>query len=171
MAANDNWCMNVGGRIFGPYNTAQMQSFVGQKRLAYHSLVAPAGSRDFRPALQFPELRPFFKTKAQAEGASARPKARGRPLLVIFSTEHASEDASSSVLSAFDEVLPLSPTAYLLRTEHTAEAVRDALARKLPSTERALVLAAGKGPAAGHGISLNEHDQIASMLGRDEAAP
>jgi hypothetical protein len=169
--------MNVEGRIYGPYSTAQMAAFVLEKRLAYHSLVAPAGSRDFRPALQFTELRDLFKggkTRAPGDPEAPRQPERqdtarvstepsGDPLLVIFGSEAAAERAVSQ-FGALAAALPLSATAFLLRSPKGADGVRDDLARTLPSTERALVFACAGQPASCHGVSLEEHDRIANIL-------
>ena len=166
MNRSESWCMNVAGRIFGPYTSTQMGRFVEERRLAYHSLVAPAGSRDFRPAMQFSELRSFFRTKNSEPSGSEDGEKIGRAsaLLVILGTDNPETQAAHRMVSQISGVIPLSTTSYLIKTSRSAEAMRDELAALLPSSERALVFACGPSPAACHGVSLDEHDRIARLV-------
>lgn len=159
--ATENWCMKVGGKIYGPYPTAQMAGFVAEKRLAYHSMVAPAGSRDFRQALQFEELRPLFRKQGSAQAAAA---GNLRTNLVILAGDQSAAGPASEVLGQQAEARPLSGSVYLIRGAATADELRDQLARVLPSTERAMVLALEGGTIATHGVALNEHETLAAIL-------
>lgn len=152
--------MNVDGRIYGPYSTDQMKAFVAQKRLAYHSLVAPAGSGDFRPALQHPELKPLFS--AQRTPAAARGPADEGARLVVFGSE-AGARAAADALDEARSVHPLSASAFLVVTTRTTEELRDRISRHLPSTERLIVLNAGS-EVASHGVSLTEHQGVSEAL-------
>ncbi len=169
MKPTATWCMNVSGRIFGPYDTDQMGRFISEKRLAYHSLVAPAGSRDFRPALQFPELRNLFKPKsAEERGAEARAHANAhaaKSFLIIFGSEMGGAERASRLYTSLPEVIPLSATTWLVQSDRSAEDLRDELSRLLPSTERAVVIACSSQAPACHGVSLEEHERIAHTLG------
>lgn len=163
MADSDNWCMNVDGRVYGPYSHAQMREFVAERRLAYHSLVAPAGSRDFRPALQFPELKPLFSASAGAHESSGASAATGGPLLVIFEHEGVYRQGAG-VLSDCPALIQLSATAALVRGPISAEALRDRLSTVVPNTERVHVFPCAEAAAACHGVSLDEHERIAKLM-------
>ncbi|MEM6746695.1 MAG: GYF domain-containing protein [Pseudomonadota bacterium] len=167
MKPTATWCMNVSGRIFGPYDTDQMGRFISEKRLAYHSLVAPAGSRDFRPALQFPELRNLFKPKSADErGAEARVHSHAtKSFLIIFGSEMGGAERASRLYTSLPEVIPLSATTWLVQSERSADDLRDELARLLPSTERAVVIACSSQAPACHGVSLEELERITKALG------
>jgi len=173
--------MNISGRIFGPYDTDQMGRFISEKRLAYHSLVAPAGSRDFRPALQFPELRNLFKPKSADEpGGEARsngqanapakapvtaPARATKSFLIVFGSEMRGAERASRLSTSLPSVTPLSATTWLVQSDRSAEDLRDELGRLLPSTERALVIACSSQAPACHGVSLEEHERISQALG------
>ncbi|MEM1409947.1 MAG: DUF4339 domain-containing protein [Pseudomonadota bacterium] len=167
MAHNDHWCMNVEGKVYGPYSTVQMRGFVEEKRLAYHSLVAPAGSRDFRPALQFPELKPFFGRSTAAAGFvdedTVDSGRAGNPLLVIFENESVYRKGAG-VLSELEAMLQLSASAALVRSAVSAEALRDRLAKVVPNTERVHVFPCATSAAACSGVSLDEHERIAKLI-------
>lgn len=163
MAGTDHWCMNVEGKVYGPYNADQMRSFVEERRLAYHSLVAPAGSRDFRPALQFSELKPLFSRGRVAEDAVPTSAGRGGALLVVFGSEQA-YPLGAGVLSDLEAVMQLSGSAALVHTAISAEALRDRLSAAIPNTERVLVFPCGDSAAACYGVSLEENERIAKLI-------
>ncbi|MEI9993689.1 MAG: DUF4339 domain-containing protein [Rhizomicrobium sp.] len=71
----DTWTISVSGHTYGPYSLQQMQSFVAEGRLAAHSLAAPTGETQFRPAGSFPELLRLF---APAPTAGPTPSATGK---------------------------------------------------------------------------------------------
>lgn len=155
----ENWCMKVGDRIYGPYPTEKLRSFVTEKRLAYHSLVAPAGSRNFRSALQFAELRPLF-----GEREDTKQKIGSQVHLVLFGSRDVAIGAAHEVLSPMGVASPLTGTAYLLRSDTSAEDLRDALASALPNTERAIVITPKEATVASHGVSLAEHETLKRAL-------
>ncbi|GGY44634.1 hypothetical protein [Parvularcula lutaonensis] len=158
--ATENWCMSVGGRIYGPYPTSQMASFVAEKRLAYHSLVAPAGSRDFRQALQFDELRPLF----QSGPASASLGGSLRACLVIFADGRAAEGNAAEILGRFADSRALSGSVYLVRGELDAESLRAELAQAVRGGERLMVIGLDSGDFASQGVALTEHETLAALF-------
>src|SRR5262245_7239360 len=54
------WNINVSGRVYGPFTSERMRSFVGEGRLAPHSLVARDGSSDWHEARDEPEFTEVF---------------------------------------------------------------------------------------------------------------
>jgi hypothetical protein len=67
------WTINVSGRVYGPFTSERMRSFVGEGRLAPHSLVARDGSTDWREAREEPEFSDVFANRGtQPSPALAR---------------------------------------------------------------------------------------------------
>ncbi|MEM1381799.1 MAG: GYF domain-containing protein [Pseudomonadota bacterium] len=163
MVNSDNWCMNVEGKVYGPYSAEQMRGFVEERRLAYHSLVAPAGSRDFRPALQFSELKPLFSRSSQAVDAVTTTPRTGQPLIIVFGSDAAYRQGAG-VLSDLEAVMQLSGSAALVHTAMSAEALRDRMSKAIPNTERVLVFPCAESTAACYGVSLEEHERIAKLI-------
>lgn len=157
----ENWCINAQDKIYGPYTTEKMAELAAQKRLAYHSMVAPAGSRDFRPALQHSELRPLFGGQGQT-----LPDTDGNVAthLILFGDASNAATRASDLLAKLPESRALTATAYLAKTSLTAEQIRDQLAGVLPSTERAIVMTLRDAQAASHGVGLTEHEDIRALL-------
>ena len=54
------WNINVSGRVYGPFTSERMRSFVGEGRLAPQSLVARDGSSDWHEARDEPEFTDVF---------------------------------------------------------------------------------------------------------------
>ena len=60
MLTADNWCVKVHDRVYGPYSSQQLRKFAHEGRLAGWSLIAPAGSRDWREARRENAFASFF---------------------------------------------------------------------------------------------------------------
>lgn len=70
------WTINVSGRIYGPFTSDRMRGFVGEGRLAPHSLVAREGSSDWHEARDEPEFSDVFAYRVTAPSVPApEPKA------------------------------------------------------------------------------------------------
>jgi hypothetical protein len=65
------WNINVSGRVYGPFTSERMRSFVGEGRLAPHSLVARDGSSDWHEARDEPEFSDIFTQRSNLAPAVA----------------------------------------------------------------------------------------------------
>lgn len=65
------WTINVSGRVYGPFTSDRMRGFVGEGRLAPHSLVAREGSSDWHEARDDPEFSDVFSNRGHAPSAPA----------------------------------------------------------------------------------------------------
>jgi hypothetical protein len=162
--------MNSGDRTYGPYDLQTLAAFVAQKRLAHQTLVAPEGSHDFRPALQYPELRRLFGGAAAASpeappASRAGKEAEGQAHLVVFARESEATGRAVQILLKEPSCHELSATCVLVRLPCTADELRDRISKQLPSTERALVLTVAGCAVASHGIGLAEHEDIRTLIG------
>jgi len=72
------WTINVSGRVYGPFTSERMRSFVGEGRLAPHSLVAREGSADWHEARDEPEFSDIF-TQRGSPATAAAPAAPAAP--------------------------------------------------------------------------------------------
>lgn len=73
----DNWCIKSNNRIYGPYSSTDLRKFAHEGRFAAWSVIAPAGSRDWREARQEPAFAHFFGHADAANTAHAFGKAAG----------------------------------------------------------------------------------------------
>jgi uncharacterized protein DUF4339 len=65
------WTINVSGRVYGPFTSERMRSFVSEGRLAPHSLVAREGSSDWHEARDEPEFSDVFSNRAPGPSTTA----------------------------------------------------------------------------------------------------
>jgi hypothetical protein len=65
------WSINVSGRVYGPFTSERMRGFVGEGRLAPHSLVAREGTDDWHEAREEPEFSDVFKERGRAAAPEA----------------------------------------------------------------------------------------------------
>lgn len=68
----DNWCIKANERVYGPYSSRDLKKFAHEGRFAAWSMIAPAGSRDWREARDEPAFAAFFGF-AEASANGARP--------------------------------------------------------------------------------------------------
>jgi GYF domain 2 len=73
------WSINVSGRVYGPFTSDRMRSFVGEGRLAPHSLVAREGSTDWHEAREEPEFSDVFAQRGQPAPATAASAPKPEP--------------------------------------------------------------------------------------------
>ena len=77
------WSINVSGRVYGPFTSERMRGFVGEGRLAPHSLVAREGTDDWHEAREDPEFSDVFRDRgrtATPEAPAASPAPQQQPM-------------------------------------------------------------------------------------------
>jgi hypothetical protein len=101
----DNWCIKANERVFGPYTSEQLRKFAHEGRFAATSLIAPAGSRDWREARYENAFASFFGAANDAppsrSGEPRRPKAFGHAVANNSNTE---QSGPSNFVLVFDVV-------------------------------------------------------------------
>ena len=152
-----SWIMSVGGRTYGPYTAAQMQSFAVEGRLAGHSLVARSEGGQFGPASQDPDLGFLFQPAqpaprmqkdptfgddaprafGQAEGpASTEPS----HFLIVADMKSGSIALLEEEIFHLGPAYAVMPQAWILTCELPMGAVRNTLVQKLGKLDVLLVV-------------------------------
>jgi hypothetical protein len=75
----DNWCIKSNDRVYGPYSSNDLRKFAHEGRFASWSLVAPAGSSDWKEARQEPTFAQFFGFSAEAANERSFGKLKQSP--------------------------------------------------------------------------------------------
>jgi len=75
----DNWCIKSNDRVYGPYSSNDLRKFAHEGRFASWSLVAPAGSADWKEARQEPTFAQFFGFSADAANERSFGKLKQSP--------------------------------------------------------------------------------------------
>jgi hypothetical protein len=109
----DNWCIKSNDRIYGPYSSRDLRKFAHEGRFAAWSVIAPAGSRDWREARNEPTFAHFFGLADAANTAHVFGKADS-----ANSEAAAANDSADTVDRAPKRARPL---AHAARSPQTAE--------------------------------------------------
>ena len=152
---SDSWYISVQDRAYGPYSRAQMESFVGEGRLAPHSLVARAGETQFRAAGEEPALISLFQIPA----AIAAPMAPQEPAAAQAFGRHDGHptgerghiiiiaDMKSRSITGLEEEIynlgpahPILPQAWLVASELPVTAIRNLLVQKLGKLDMIFII-------------------------------
>jgi hypothetical protein len=152
---SDSWFISAQERAYGPYSVAQMESFVGEGRLAPHSLVARAGETQFRTVEEEPALAFLFATPA----AVATPMAPQEPAAAQAFGRHDGQAAgerahviiiadmkSRSITGLEEEIYnlgpahPILPQAWLVTCELPITAIRNLLVQKLGKLDMIFII-------------------------------
>jgi GYF domain 2 len=163
-----SWILNVGGRAYGPYTDAQMQSFAAEGRIAAQSLVARAGETVYRMAGEDPVLAPLFapsKPATQAIAETMRPaepaavNAFGRiddstqtggpsHVVIIADMKSRSIDGLEEEIYKLGPAYAFLPQAWLLSSDMTVNAIRNILVQQLGKLDTLFVVDATHDKAA-----------------------
>lgn len=158
--SSQSWTISVGGRSYGPYSATQMRSFASEGRLAQHSLVAQAGKSDFKPAAEDAYLASLFRP---AKALEAEPARAAQPTLGLRKPEGPAErtqfvviaDMKSGSLAGLEEEIfnfgptyPVLPQVWIVSSEASVNALRNALVQKLGKLDTLFVVDASHNKAA-----------------------
>jgi hypothetical protein len=182
---SDTWIISAAGQSYGPYNLQQMQTFVGEGRLAAHSMVAPAGENNFRQASSYSELVRLFAPAGPMPSATGKfvtasgvecdeetisptfgrstdePRTGERGRFVVIA------DMKSGSISGLEEEVfnlgpaqPLMPQAWLLISDQPINAIRNALVQKLGKLDMLFIVDATHNKAAWFNFGLEADARI-----------
>jgi hypothetical protein len=195
---SDTWTISVAGQNYGPYTIVQMQSFVGEGRLAPQSLVARYGETLFTSASDDPILSGFFQPATPAAspapapaapfftaggneetpssfGRSEEPAASGERSHYIIVADMKSRSISGVEEEIFNlgPAVPIMPQAWLLSSEMGINQIRQTLVQKLGKLDMLFVADATHDKAAWFNFGPEADARIRRIWQRtpDQAAP
>ena len=88
-----SWFVKVEGQIYGPYTPAQMRAFVGEGRIAAHSLVSDERDGEFAAASTQDALSDWFSEDDGGTQVEKRVTPGARPANFVIVGEIASDKA------------------------------------------------------------------------------
>ncbi len=154
---SDSWYISVQDRAYGPYTEAQLEVFVGEGRLAPHSLIARAGETQFRMAGEEPTLSLLFQPAEPS--ALATPMSPQEPAAAQAFGRHDGQNAgerahviiiadmkSRSITGLEEEIYnlgpahPIMPQAWLVACELPITAIRNLLVQKLGKLDMIFII-------------------------------
>lgn len=170
---SDTWTISVAGQSYGPYAITQMQSFVGEGRLAPQSLVARYGETEFTPASDDPILcgffepatpvaapaptrsTPFFTAEGNDEPAAsfgrsedATPSGERSHFIIVADMKSRSISGVEEEIFNLGPAVPIMPQAWLLSSDMPINQIRQTLVQKLGKLDMLFVADATHDKAA-----------------------
>lgn len=160
---SDSWNIKVGGRSYGPFDLQQMQGLVAEGRLAPHSQVSRpdddtlcAAKDDARLATLFASPKKaeplpsatgrFFTAKrvdeeesAQKFGRSNEEGERGRFVIIADMKSRSISGLEEEILT-FGPAYAFLPQIWLLASDQSINAIRNALVQKLGKNDMLFVI-------------------------------
>lgn len=182
----DNWCIKANDRVFGPYTSEQLRKFAHEGRFAANSLIAPAGSRDWREARSENAFSSFFGVEAPAN-SDARPSKKGEPrrpkafgqnganhsptehsvpanFILIFDVVSAAASRIEPALVSLGAAFRLADNVWAVNCALTAIGVRNAIAPFLRPNESLFVIDATNGRTSWTNYAPEAHSKISAAF-------
>ena len=170
MMSTDNWCLKVASKIYGPYTIAQMEAFASEGRLTMDSMIAPAGSKVWRPAKQYSNFQAFFADKPAAKtasfgrsnGAKASSSARGGPsnFLIIFDIVSGAASRLEHIVKNLGPAIRLMDNIWAVSTDQSVTGIKNMLVPHLQIREPIFVIDASNGKSSWQNFTPEKHSQL-----------
>ncbi len=181
----DNWCLKSNDQVFGPYTSEQLRKFAHEGRFAATSLIAPAGSRDWREARSETSFSSFFgtapasgKTQKPAVSEPRRPRAFGHVgqtpasteqtgpanFILIFDVVNAVASRIEPSLQSLGAAFRLADNVWAVSCALTAIGVRNAVAPFLRPNETLFVVDATNGRTSWQNYAPEAHSKISAAF-------
>lgn len=175
----DNWCLKADNRVFGPYTSEQLRKFAHEGRFSPTSLIAPAGSRDWREARQETTFASFFGAeRAAVSGEPRRPRAFGHAannnasteqygpanFVLVFDVVSAAASRIEPALQSLGNAFRLADNVWTVSCALTAIGVRNAIAPYLRPNESLFVIDATNGRTSWQNYAPEAHSKISAAF-------
>lgn len=169
-AQRSDWFVNSGGKVFGPYSADQMAEFVQQDRLRSTSVVRFGESGEWMQAAVQPQLGKLFDADVvPAPPPSVAPLERRKELTAanVFIVGHfrsRSVDTFERALAGFGEVVAITPSAWMLRSNLAIGVLRNDLVKFLGASDRLFVVDGKNGKVTWSNYGPSEEARLRKFL-------
>ena len=172
MLATDNWCLKVAEKVYGPYTSAQMESFAAEGRLSANSLVAPAGGKIWRAARHYPSLNDILITggaipkRKKSFGkhtiSSSAPLEEGAiaNYIVIFDVISGAASRLEHILRNIGPAFRLTDNVWTVASDQTVISVKNTIAPHLQVREPVFVIDCNRGRSSWQNFVPETHSKL-----------
>lgn len=177
----DNWCIKSNERVFGPYTSEQLRKFAHEGRFAATSLIAPAGSKDWREARAENTFASFFGVTPEAAPKSNEPRrprtfgqvnAGSAPteqtgpanFVLVFDVVSAAASRIEPALQSLGNAFRLADNVWTVSCALTAIGVRNAITPYLRPNESLFVVDATNGRTSWTNYAPEAHSKISAAF-------
>lgn len=165
-----SWFVKVDGRVYGPYTGAQMRAFVGEGRIAGHSVVSQSREEGWESASEVAQFKAWLDEARRTPG-SKRPAptdARTANFVVVATLSDDSRTGFEAALKDFGDAESIAPGVWLLRAPSTAATLRNELSHLLARDDRLIVVDASRDRTAWFNFGREADQRIRELWGRPQ---
>lgn len=166
-AAANKWWVQIRGRAFGPYTIEQMAHFLAEGRVKPSTLVSDNGQTNWTEARRIMALRGLRTPNTSKDSEAAN-------IFVHAEIFSGAWQGFMAALEGMGSVCDLGPNLWLVRTQHSAGAVRNALSQTLERGDRFVVIDATRDRLAWFNLGPETDVRISKVWNgplRSEPAP
>ena len=169
------WFVQAAGKVWGPYPQGRIEEFVSEGRVAAETLIAPAAEGPFLPAARQARLHRLFgdvepdlvgpagQEERQDQLAMMEGGGEARALAVWAGLKSQRPERFEQALAVHGPFVAVGPGLWVVRARMGPSALRNALSRRLDSSDRLMVLEATLAQAAWFNIE-GEADRTLRQL-------
>ncbi|MCC5981482.1 MAG: DUF4339 domain-containing protein [Oceanicaulis sp.] len=165
-----SWFVKVDGRVYGPYTGAQMRAFVGEGRIAAHSLVSQSRDEGWDKAEAVSQFK-LWLDEARRSPGTRKPVSsdtRTANFVIIATLGEDSLAGFEAALKDFGDAEPVAPGVWLLRAPSTAATLRNELSHLLARDDRLIVIDASRDRTAWFNFGRDTDQRIRELWGRPQ---
>jgi hypothetical protein len=169
-AQPNGWFVNFGGKVFGPYSLAQMSDFVQEERVRSTSVVRCGEAGQWMQAAVEPQVGRLFVDDAvplpppPAAGLERRKESTAGNVYVIGHFRSRSVDMFERALGQFGEVLAITPSAWMLRTNVAVGILRNDLVKFLGASDRLFIVDGKRGKVTWSNFGPSEEARLRTFI-------
>lgn len=179
-----SWMVSVAGRTYGPYTSAQMQTFAVEGRLTADSLISKEDTGRFGPAAQDPELGHLFQPASlqmpEVQEPTRRPSGArafgqsetggtGEPshFLILADMKSGSTATLEEELFRLGAAYAVMPHAWVLSCDLPIGALRNLLVQKLGKLDTLLVVDATHDKLSWSNLGLEAETRVRGIWAKE----
>ena len=164
------WFVNFGGKVFGPYPIEKMTEFVQEERVRATSVVKSGDAGQWMQAAVEPQLGKLFIVDSAPEPPPApaslerRKEAAVGNVIVIGHFRTRSVEAFARALTQFGDVVALTPSAWMLKTNLAIGILRNDLVKFLGASDRLFIVDGKRGKVTWSNFGPSEEARLRTFL-------
>lgn len=157
------WYVQVGGQVYGPYETGQMLSYIREGRIVPESLVSQNPTGSFFNAGQSALFQPM-RTYNNPAPQIPNPQIANSSVFLVMA-EISSENAMRflHLIQRLGTAQRIGDSVWLLRAHMNIETLRDQLSASLTRQDRLFIMDSFNNKTAWHNIGADMDDRIRAL--------
>jgi hypothetical protein len=139
---HETWWVQAQGRAYGPYTRTQIARFIGEGRVSAATLVSNSDRGEWREARNTPSIAAALADdRTNFKPAPGKPAEAAEANVIIYGQMMGgTQRAFEQEMRCLGACVEVTEGFYILRTRHTAGAIRNALSQALSRGDKFIVV-------------------------------